>query len=351
MNVFRYKQENLLDRYSELMQRYEDMKFNDREGSSIEAEFSYVSEELARRRPLVVDHHGCLHNARKGVRIDTLAQRQRKEFYRAPRPMVDGREINPATELVPKLLYPKEVVIDGSKMDGKVWFDEFTKDMYPKPEGGVWEADFNRIPKREWSDLIESGEAPDLRNRVKWVLDQNGVGSCASEGLGGADALKRIYSGLFPSGNNQDTAPNPWFVYHTVSGGYDGGSSLNDNVAFYQKYGCARQAVWPRSKGWRRKPSDEAYEDGLHYKPLDILAFPVRDVELGGTCILNGYPVYTGYSGHAWFWIWLASTSSLIWMNSWGRSWGSSGMGTLSFSRLMYGCYAVLSSTASMLEY
>jgi hypothetical protein len=136
-----------------------------------------------------------------------------------------------------------------------------------------------------------------------------------------------------------------------VSGGYDGGSSLSDNVAFAQKFGICRMKLWPRSKGWRQTPSDEAYADAEHYQDKEILYFPVSDTELLGTLLILGYPVYTGYSGHAWYAVWLLSTSQLIWMNSWGTGWGDNGMGTLAFSSLRYGCYAQLRSERSGLSY
>ena len=206
---------------------------------------------------------------------------------------MEGAEIDPA-DLAPKLIYPAAIRRpDGSLASGAQWFQAAYKDRFPTPQGEARE--FRRIPQADWQDLIASGEAPDPRPYLNWILDQDGVGSCAAEGLGGADDLRRRMFHGAPSGQPQATAPNPWFAYHTTSGGYDGGSSLEDNLAFYQRWGCARQAVWPRSKGWRAKPSEEAYADAAHYKLIEVAAFPVTDVELFGTFLLLGVPVYTGF--------------------------------------------------------
>ncbi len=338
-------------RYEELVERYHDLPFSAREGSEIDKELEVVSAQYAAIRSMYLCEGGMPVRVRKGLRLKNLAERQAATLYHRIRPMLAGDEINATTDLIPHLTYPAKVVIGGTEIRGSEWFEAAYGDRLPRPIGKPSDMEFKRIPKREWSDWIEAEQAPTMLDFVHWVLDQNGTGSCASEGLGGADANKRISQGLQPDGKPQDVAPNPWFAYHTVSGGTDGGSSLQDNIAFFQRYGCARQAVWPRSNGWRREPSDEAYEDASHYKPEEILAFPVNDTELLGTLILHGYPVYTGYSGHAWYMAWLESTTHGRWVNSWGAGWGDNGTGVIPFSRLRYGCYAVLSVSMSGLDY
>ena len=336
--------------YADLARRYADAPFGRREGSSIEPELSRLEQLLAAEPPRVEKSPGLWTPRPKGLHPRSLAERKADEFYGPPlAARVEGAEIDPA-DLAPKLIYPAAIRRpDGSLASGAQWFQAAYKDRFPTPQGEARQ--FRRIPQADWQDLIASGEAPDLRPYLNWILDQDGVGSCAAEGLGGADDLRRRMFHGAPSGQPQATAPNPWFAYHTTSGGYDGGSSLEDNLAFYQRWGCAREAVWPRSKGWKAKPSEEAYADAAHYKLIEAAAFPVTDVELFGTFLLLGVPVYTGYEGHAWFAIWLVSTSKLIWVNSWSADWGQSGMGTLSFSSLRYGCYAVLTPSLSTQVY
>lgn len=192
---------------------------------------------------------------------------------------------------------------------------------------------------RDWSDLIADQNRTPPDWYVKFILNQASVGSCACEGCWGAGMCRRHQDG------QAYVILNPYFPYHTVSGGYDGGSSLPDNIAFAQKYGCASQEVWPRSHGWRKKPSDEAYQDALQYRLLDDGVVQVRSWEEFGTLVLLGIPVYFGYSGHAIFSSEIISTSRLIYVNSWHKSWGDNGRGTLSASSIYwnYGVYGILS--------
>src|SRR3990172_5376728 len=124
------------------------------------------------------------------------------------------------------------------------------------------------------------------------------------------------------------------------------GSSIEPELSRLEELLAAEPPRGEKSPGlWTPRPKGLHPRSLAERKALDLIeaaAFPVTDVELFGTFLLLGVPVYTGYSGHAWFAIWLVSTSKLIWVNSWSADWGQSGMGTLSFSSLRYGCYAVL---------
>jgi len=185
------------------------------------------------------------------------------------------------------------------------------------------------IPEAEWSDVISDPNRTPPRKYVKTIFDQDGYGSCASESVTGSMEARRIQDG------QEHVVHNPLFVYHTVSGGRDQGSSLPDNIAFILKYGCASEAVWPRSKGFKATPSDAAYEDALHYRMAADGVVEVKNKLELGTMVLLGYPVYFGYSGHA---IWMAdilSTTKGIYCNSWGN-WGDEGFGSISFSSVYY---------------
>lgn len=199
------------------------------------------------------------------------------------------------------------------------------------------EAGIKVIPKSDWGDIISDPNRTPPKGYVKHIFDQDGVGSCASEGICGCVAARRSADG------QEHVRLNPWFVYHTVSGGRDSGSSLQSNLAFMQKYGCASHDVWPRSKGWRARPSDEAYEDALQYRVLEYVR--VTNEEELGTMVLSGFPVYFGYPGHA---IWMAeilSATSGVLCNSWSPDWSDGGFGSIRFSRIQwsYWAYAILS--------
>jgi len=121
------------------------------------------------------------------------------------------------------------------------------------------EAGIKVIPVREWPDLIDDPDRTPLDEYVEHILDQRSVGSCAAEGAGGSVMCRRNADGQKP------VKLNPYFAYHTTSGGYDGGSTLPDNIAFFQKYGCATEDAWSRSNGWRKEPSNQAKQNGLRY--------------------------------------------------------------------------------------
>lgn len=209
---------------------------------------------------------------------------------------------------------------------------------FDKRKGG----DFIVIPTSEWSEYVGCVDCVDMRTCVPdgMILDQDGVGSCASESMTGCIMASRVKAG------QESVKLNPWFAYHTVSGGHDGGSTLSDNVAFALEHGVCSQAVYGRDEGWRPEPSQEAYEDAKKYRLLE--AWEIISWEEFGTACILGFPVYFGYSGHA---IWASKvldTSRLEYCNSWG-DWGDAGFGTLNKSRIVfgYGLYAFRAVTES----
>jgi hypothetical protein len=189
--------------------------------------------------------------------------------------------------------------------------------------------EFQVIPINEWSDWLTGRDAIDLRPFVKFILDQNGVGSCASEAMAQCIMICRAL------GRQDPELLNPLFAYYTVSGGRDGGSSLPDNVNFALEHGVPSQLVFPRSEGWRSKPSDAAYEDALKYMLLEV--FRIRTWEEFGTCLLLGMPCFFGYSGHAICGTTLLSTTRLQYVNSWDKTWGDNGFGTISKNSIYWG--------------
>lgn len=195
------------------------------------------------------------------------------------------------------------------------------------------------IPESDWPVKLADPDCPRLRPYVWDILDQDGVGSCASEAITGAIMCRREFAG----------APrlklNPWFAYHTVSGGVDMGSTLQDNVAFVRDKGVCTQDVWSRSEGWQATPSREAYQDGLRHRLLE--AVDVTNKAEFGTCVLLGIPVYFGYSGHAIFAVDLIDTLRFRYANSWDEGWGDQGFGSLAFEEVMwlYGAYGILGVT------
>ena len=208
---------------------------------------------------------------------------------------------------------------------------------FSKAQGGEFEV----IPTSRWAEYIGGEDSVDMRDFVLdgMVLDQDGVGSCASEGMTGCIMASRVKAGQEP------VKLNPWFAYYEVSGGSDQGSTLSDNVAFALEKGVPSQTVWGRDEGWRSKPSAEAFEDAKKHRLLEY--WNIDDwTEFGTACIL-GLTVYFGYSGHA---IWASKVLDarrLEYCNSWSTDWGDNGFGTLEKSRVQwgYGTYAFRSVT------
>ncbi len=206
--------------------------------------------------------------------------------------------------------------------------------LFPRTRVQTFPSDeFQVVPVNEWSDWLSGVDAVDLRPFVKFILDQNGVGSC------GSDAMTQCIMILRAIARQDPELLNPLFAYHFVSGGRDQGSSLPDNVNFVLEHGIPSQLVYPRSIGWRSEPNEAAFEDALKYMLLEV--FRIRTWEEFGTCLLVGMPVYFGYSGHAITGVTLLSTTRLQYANSWHESWGDRGFGTLSKNSIYwnYGVY------------
>jgi hypothetical protein len=119
------------------------------------------------------------------------------------------------------------------------------------------------IPSGEW-DAAAKDLGDSLPQHITHVLDQDGVGSCATEATAGSVMLSRSVAGM------ESVLLNPWSIYATTSGGRDGGSAIDDNLAFAREYGICPESIWPRSKGWRAKPSAEAMEEAKKFKIVEF---------------------------------------------------------------------------------
>jgi hypothetical protein len=193
----------------------------------------------------------------------------------------------------------------------------------------------NIIPQGEWPGLIDELGDLTLEANSNWVYDQDGVGSCASEGACGILDVTRERHGL------EAIRFNPWGTYqeNDVSGGVDRGSTLGDNMRRIRETGAHPADLHPRSRGWRARPSEESYAAAKNYRVDEY--YEVRTWTEAGSCVLQGWPVYTAYPGHAWMMLAVLDTRRLRWRNSWGTDWGDGGYGDLNASELQlnYGAY------------
>lgn len=188
------------------------------------------------------------------------------------------------------------------------------------------------LPRQEWPEWI--GKV-DLRRRVHKIKDQDGVGSCATESTSQAIEIDRDKQGL------EWVELNPWFIYYHTSGGRDQGSTIDGNLRFVRDKGVAPESVWPRSNGWRQRPSAEAYEAALNYRILEF--YDIRNIDELGTALLSGFPVVFGWQGHSCVLTKLLSTSQAEYANSWSPSWGDAGYGKIALADInfQYGAWAV----------
>jgi len=191
------------------------------------------------------------------------------------------------------------------------------------------------ISQDEWGDFLDHDDL-DLSDHVDQILDQNGVGSCATESSAQAIHICRSLQGL------EHVLLNPWSIYCFTSGGRDGGSNIDTNLDWLRKTGALPEDIWPRSKGWRTRPSDELLEkEASKYRIQEY--FDCTTVDEVGTALIKGMPVVFGWSGHSCVLTHLKSRTHADYANSWHKSWGNNGYGSLRLSAINfgYGAFAV----------
>jgi hypothetical protein len=163
--------------------------------------------------------------------------------------------------------------------------------------------------------------------------------SCASESTTQALQIARAFAG------REWVQLSPWFMYHTVSGGRDSGSSIDENLEFAREHGIAPMSLWPREKGWKATPSTEAVEAAKLYRIDEY--FDIASIEEFGTALLLGMPVVYGRQGHAICAVELLDKNTISYANSWDKSWGMNGFGedALSSVNFSYGAFAIRTAT------
>ncbi len=189
------------------------------------------------------------------------------------------------------------------------------------------------IPRREWSKY--EGKIS-LEPLVTEIFDQGQVGSCAAESSVQALQICRAMAG------QPFVGLNPYSVYHSTSSGRDRGSSIDVNLRYLREHGCCPEDLWPREKGWRERPSEEAMRHAKRYRILEF--YDIETVEEMVTALLKGFPVVYGANGHAVCKISHLNDSKGLDVNSWGEGWGDDGMGVWAEYRHIgwnYGAFAV----------
>lgn len=199
------------------------------------------------------------------------------------------------------------------------------------------------IPVEEWDEFLESDV--DLTLNSKFIYDQDGIGACGAEGASGCTEIALGVEGM------DQPLFNGFGPYHWVSGGRDQGSTLSDNVKFMrgewndrgkQIGGAFRAELFPRSKGFRERPSDEAIADAWNYRWDEVLV--AENWEELGSGTFKRFVAFCSYMGHAWVGLRPVNKYQLKWRNSWDETWGDGGYGIINASRILFPCYLVRST-------
>lgn len=191
------------------------------------------------------------------------------------------------------------------------------------------------IDPDDWGDWLGNGDL-DMRDHVHDILDQDGVGSCATESASQGIMICRSMAGL------DHVLLNPWSMYAFTSGGRDGGSNIDTNLAHCRDVGVLPMDIWPRSKGWRTRPPESLLEsEASKYRIHEF--FDCTSVEEVGTALIRGMPVVYGWSGHSCIMTQLSSRDEADYCNSWHESWGDKGFGKIKLRSINfgYGAFAV----------
>jgi len=184
------------------------------------------------------------------------------------------------------------------------------------------------IPENQWDDYLQQDTRINMDEVVPYVLDQDQVGSCAAEATTGGILDIRNFSG------QPIVRLNPYGLYHFSGDGVDRGSNIDVNLRYARELGVPPLDLWPREKGYRNRPSDEAMEAAKQYRIVEF--YDIQNRTEFGSALLQGFVVVYGRDGHAILAVYLKDRRTIIFLNSWGN-WGREGRGEESIDRVTYG--------------
>jgi len=140
-----------------------------------------------------------------------------------------------------------------------------------------------RLAKRR-ACLVKVPAAYSIKDKFHGVYSQK-YGNCTSAAVLGCDDA--IY-------HTEKWDPSLTFTYYNQIRTYkpieDAGSDIETALKMVKKYGVCSSKVWPNDEPFDKKPSEEAYENGLHGKEIKKW-YEVKSLEQIKQAIYRGYPV------------------------------------------------------------
>jgi C1A family cysteine protease len=215
----------------------------------------------------------------------------------------------------------------------------------------------------------------DLRSKCpKTVYDQGQLGSCTANAIAGAVEFDQIKQGQKPA------TPSRLFIYynerameHSIQ--VDSGAQIRDGIKSVAKQGACPETLWPYddtpppdedspcpSCKFAQKPPPKCYTEALKHQILVYRRVPQVLNTLKG-CLASGYPFVFGFTcytnlpfktktgdipmpgaqdhvigGHAVLAVGYDDAQRKLFIrNSWSKSWGKGGYGSLPYAYVLDG--------------
>jgi C1A family cysteine protease len=212
----------------------------------------------------------------------------------------------------------------------------------------------------------------DLRAQCPPVYDQEQIGSCTANAIGGAFEFETMKQGL------ADFMPSRLFIYYNERAmegntGTDSGAQIRDGVKSVATLGVCPETEWPYDgtasdpvtgafppgDPAAEKPTDTCYKDALNNRATSYSRVN-RDLDQMKACLAAGYPFVFGFTvyesfesaevartgvapmpapdekvvgGHAVLAVgYDDAAQTFLVRNSWGTGWGQAGYFTLPYA-------------------
>lgn len=220
------------------------------------------------------------------------------------------------------------------------------KKPYPDPRDYMYSDLMKHLPARFTRPVHYS-----LRGGFPPVYDQGQHGTCTSCAALGCDHF------YFHKGKEK-WMPSILFTYYNQKKPDDlkddDGDNVENALKKVRKYGACKERIWPYTEPWNKKPSQEAYEDGL--KGHEITSFyAIKNLIELRSAISQGYPcpgsvnwkfdsidennilhlpekVDKKWNGHAIIFVGYDDEKKLLEIrNSWSDKWGDNGYGYIRY--------------------